>query len=735
MAPASPNVDAGSVCNTPACIEIASDILLSLAPNYTNIDPCTDFDQLACAGWTSRHAPAAGQGKASTLGEISKTVSVMLKDILEGPYPTGPDAGFLTASLSKEQVDVDKENFNLIVTAYNACLNKTVIDAAGLQPLIGLIDRVAAAFPVANTTEDRERKVSKNDAENMGKALLLFSQHGIQTFESIDVAFEDLNPNKTILSVLPGGRPLISRSQSRNKETVEEYVRIVAGVLEAVHPNKPTGSAAQRLALNVIKFEREASDLKSTDDSTEGDDATSPSRRFKLEQVTSVAPELNHDFVLKNLMPADYDPEALYFSPGYFGNLSQLLVNTTVETVQGFFVWKAAAIFSDYVESAPLKRVDDFRSKLRALDPAQIGRPARWETCVQHVDVGVYWSSVPKGLGWILSRFFLDKAYSKEARDLTTRMMGTIQQAFISRVNEKDWLSSDVKKAAEEKVNTVTKKIGYPDVSPDTASPRSLADYFTGLKIGDSYFDNVVALAAFASKQVFAQLGKPSDRGLWLQTPSTTNAYYYSSYNDIVISAGIQQQPLYSVEYPSYINYGSLGSFLGHELTHGFDNNGHNYAANGSLANWWDDKSLQAFNDRTKCFVDQYQNFTLTAPNGTQVPVKGNFTLGENIADAGGVATSYAAWKKMQQEGSSSSNGTKDADLPGLQRFTQDQIFFLRWAQTWCSKSSSKAYDVYTLGSDVHSPGFARIKGPLDNSKDFRSAFNCPQKQPTCELW
>ncbi|EFQ31298.1 peptidase family M13 [Colletotrichum graminicola] len=730
MAPAGPNVDAGSICTTPACIEIASDILLSLAPNYTNIDPCTDFDQLACAGWNSKHAPGAGQNKASTLGEVSKTVSVILKDILESPYPTGPDAGFLTASLSKEQVSLDQDNFNLIVTTYNACLNNTVVEAAGLRPLMSLIDRVAAAFPVANTTEDRGRKVSKGDAENMGNTLLLFSQHGLSTFESIDVTFEDLNPNKTILSVLPGGSPLISRSQSRNDDTVKEYVRVVAGVLREVHPNKPTLSDAQRLAVDVIKFEREASALKSTDDSREGDDDYSPSKRFKLEQVTSVAPELNHDFVLKNLMPADYDPEALYFSPAYFGNLSQLLANTTVETVQGFFMWKAAAAFSPYVESPPTRRLSDFKSMLRAADPARVGRPARWEECVHHVDEGVPWSSVPKGLGWILSRFYLDRAYSKEARELATNMMGTIQQAFISRIGEKDWLSSDVKKAAEEKVKAITRKIGYPELSPDTANPRSLADYFSGLKIGDGYFDNAVAFATFASKQVFAQLGKPSDRGLWLQTPSTTNAYYYATYNDIVISAGIQQQPVYSVEYPSYVNYGSLGSILGHELTHGFDNNGHNYAANGSLANWWDDKSLEAFNNRTKCFVDQYQNFSVTAPNGTQVPVRGNFTLGENIADAGGVSTSYTAWKKLQ-----GTMDAKDGDLPGLQRFSHDQLFFLRWAQTWCSKSSSKEYDVYLLGTDVHSPGFARIKGPLDNSKDFRSAFNCPQKQPTCELW
>ncbi|GKT40402.1 endothelin-converting enzyme 2 [Colletotrichum spaethianum] len=728
MAPTGTNVDASSVCTTPACLEIASEILLSLAPNYTDIDPCTDFDKLACAGWDSRHAPAAGQGRASSLGEVGDTVSVLLKDILEGPYPSGPNAGFLTASLSQEQVGADQDNFKLIVETYNACLNNTAVEAAGLRPLISLIDLVTEAFPVANTTEDKERKVSKGDASNMGKALLLFSQHSIPTFESIDVTFDDLNPNKTLISVLPGGTPLLTGSQSHNNETVEEYLRVMAAVLQEVHPDKPSRDKSEKLARAITNFEREANALKATDDSRESD--SSPGRVFNLEQVTSVAPELNHDYVLKNLIPADYEPQELYFSPAYFGNLSQLLANTTVETVQGFFIWKATSTFSSYVEAEATERLNDMKSKLRAVDPAVVGKPARWQQCVGHVDEGVPWSSLPSGLGWILSRFYLDKAYSKEARELTTNMMGSIQQAFISRLGEKDWLSSDVKKAAEEKVNAIVKKIGYPDVSPDTASPRNLADYFSGLQLGNTFFGNAVALARFSSKKAFAQLGKPSDKALWLQTPSTTNAYYFPTYNDIVISAGIQQQPLYSVDYPSYINYGSLGSVLGHELTHGFDNSGHNYAANGSLVNWWDSQSLQAFNNRTKCFVDQYQKFTVTAPNGTEVPVRGNFTLGENIADAGGVATSYTAWKKLQAD-----KKAKDVDLPGLQKFSHDQLFFLKWAQSWCGKSSSKEYDVYTIGSDVHSPGFARIKGPLDNSKDFRSAFNCPQKQPTCELW
>ncbi|KAJ0157460.1 Endothelin-converting enzyme 2 [Colletotrichum tanaceti] len=561
----------------------------------------------------------------------------------------------------------------------------------------------------------------------MGKALLLFSQHSLPTFESIDISLDDQNTNQMIISLLPGGSPPLTGSQARDNQTAEEYQSIMAAVLQQVHPSKLTANYAQRLATAIIKFERAVGDLRSKDDSRA--DENSPYRRFKLEQVTSVAPELNHDFVLKNMIPADYELKELYFSPAYFGNLSQLVTNTSVETVQGFFMWKMAYAFSDYVEADVIERLRDFDRKLRASDPKVFGKRPRWEVCVQHVDLGVSWSSLPSGLGWILSRFYLDKVYSKEARELTTNMMGSIQQAFITRLGNMDWLSSDVKKTAEEKVNAIVKKIGYPDMSPDTANPRNLADTFSGLQLGNVYFDNAVAFSTFSVKKLYAQLGKPVDRAIWFQTASTTNAYYSPSLNDIVISAGIEQKPLYSPDYPAYINYGGLGMFLGHELTHGFDNNGHNYAANGSLVNWWDDKSLQGFTNRTKCFVDQYQKFTVKAPNGTDVHVNGNLTLGENIADAGGVVTAYAAWKKSLEDKKSN-----DMDLPGLEKFSHEQLFFVHYAQNWCERTTNE-FTVYQIGTDPHSPGFARIKGPVDNSEDFRTVFNCPQKQATCTLW
>ncbi|KAL0933355.1 peptidase family M13 (endothelin-converting enzyme 1) [Colletotrichum truncatum] len=714
----------GLACTTPACLGLAADIFFNLAANYTEIDPCTDFDKLACDGFRRKSVPSAGSGQASTFN--SDSVQALLKNILENPYPSGPATGFISESLSADQVAVDRDNFKLTTDAYNACLNYTAVEAAGLAPLIAVLDLIEEAFP----KKKPEDLITKDD--NLGKVLLLFTQHSIPTFELIQPSWDEANSvsifpvNRTIIRVLPaGGSPLTPDTPD---ETVDKYLAIQASVLRAVHPANLTEEAAAKLASGVTKFEIDAANLGEFDDSKDG--KYQPYKTFTLEQVTSVAPELGHDFVIKSMAPPGYTPTDLVFSPGYFGNLSVLLSNTTADTLKGFFIWKAVRTLAGYVEAEVMEPLVDIRGTLLGLDPNLVGRAPRWKRCVSHVEEGASWIELSNGLGWILGRFFVDKAYSKAARELTTNLMSNIQTEFITRLADREWLSAGVKKIAEEKVRAITKKIGYPDVGPNTVDPKDIAKHYSDFKVSDSYFNNTVSAALWFTGKLWSQLGTPTDKGIWLFSPSVVNAFYFPEFNDIFIQAGIQQQPLYDVDYPSYINYGGMGAVLGHELTHGFDDQGHNYGPDGSFTNWFDESSEKAFQERAQCFAKQYDEFAVTAPNGTLVHVEGNFTLGENIADSGGLTTSYAAWKRQQASGT-----TQDYNLPGLGNFTHDQLFFIKYAQSWCDVSSARGFDVWLIKNDPHSPGFARIKGPLDNSKEFKTAFNCPVKEPRCELW
>ena len=281
---------------------------------------------------------------------------------------------------------------------------------------------------------------------------------------------------------------------------------------------------------------------------------------------------------------------------------------------------------------------------------------------------------------------------------------------------------------AREKVNTINRKVGYPS-SPLAVDPLAIQAFYAPLRLTNSYPANVLATARLTVAQGFDNLGKPVDRGAFLSSTTAVNAYYNPSLNEIVLLAGIQQFPIYDHRFPAYLLYGSMGAIAGHELTHGFDNTGRHYDPTGNFTVWWDEETIRQFRNRTTCFVDQYSRFTVKAPNGTDVRINGNRTLGENIADAGGVGTSFGAWRRWEKE-----RNEEDQRLPGLDEFSNAQLFFLKWAQSWCSITPPDVA-VGLIRTDVHSPAFARILGPLANSRDFREAFNCPVKEPTCELW
>ncbi|KAK1997368.1 endothelin-converting enzyme 1 [Colletotrichum falcatum] len=710
----------GLVCTTPACLGLAAEILFNLADNYTEFDPCTDFDKLACNGFRAKRAPSPGTGQAATF--TSEPVRVILKYILEGPYPSGPGAGFISESLSEDQVAVDRDNFKLLTDAYNACLNNTAAEEAGLGPLIAFIDHIVDAFPKKASTD------LITGSDDLGEVLLIFAQHSISTFEVVAPQWNDIDTNKVVIAVQPAPARGSLLNYVESKETLAKYLAVQASVLQAVHPGNLTDAEAEKLASKVTEFESNFIGLNKFDDTRPGE--YEPAREFTLDEVTSVAPELGHDLIIKSLSPPGYVPDALYFSPGYFGNLSALLANTTAGTLKGYFVWQAAATLSGYVEDEAAGRLSDLRSTLRGLDPKLVGRRARWQRCVSDMETGAGWVEASSGLGWVLGRFFVDRTYSEASRELTGALMDSIRDAFVARLADNDWLSPGVKKVAEEKARSITDKIGYPDASPNTTDPQDMAGFYGGLAIGGSYFDNTIETASWFTAKTWSWLGKPTDRQVWLDSPSVVNAYYFPTFNDIAILAGIQQRPLYDVGYPSYINYGGMGAVLGHELTHGFDNAGHHFAPNGSLAAWFDESSERAFDDRARCFAEQYGRFSVAAPNGTRVRVRGNATLGENIADAGGLITAFAAWKSRKAGG-----GVEDPDLPGLGAFTHDQLFFVQYAQSWCDVSGSPAFDVWLINNDPHSPGFARINGPLSNSAEFREAFDCPVKEAECKLW
>ncbi|KAJ3532468.1 hypothetical protein NM208_g8425 [Fusarium decemcellulare] len=699
-----------SLCSTPACIRIAEDIIGNLALNYTEIDPCTDFDQYVCGNFDSRHDIPAGAKQIDTIGVTGANVASANRRILEGLYPSGEDAGWITVNLTQEQTKADMENFEKMQETYQACMNYTVQEEEGLDTLKAFVKSIVHLFPATQKSDNNTEHLSTA----FGKTLALFESLGIETTQRILFSQNVYDPDELVLIFsAPTNEDLPT-----TKENAVEYGELGAALLAAVHPANLTKERATSLMESVVKLEFK---MRETLLLAQKNESNTAGASVPLELVQKHAPLLNYEYVIKQLAPKDYKAENVTMSfPGYYANLSEILSETPAEVIQSFFVWKAISALSTYVETDLTNAYNNFLKRQEGYDTESLA--PRWQRCVSFVNNGAEWTQVnptkaegligPSGLTWILSRFFVDKYFPPEAKELTSQLVKSLEAAFLERIETRDWATDKVKKAAAEKARAMGNKIGLP-TEPDVVDPIAIKEYYDGVEISPILAVNALALAKLHVAKRWAALGKPFNREQFKFSTLTVNAYQDRQLNEMVLLAGFQQFPLYDVGFPSYLLYGGMGSVVGHEITHGFDNVGRLVDQTGKVATWWDEESIAAFEN-----------------NGQRDkgPRRRNFTLAENIADAGGVVSSYEAWKKWESE-----NG-KAKNLPGLEKFTNDQLFFVKWGQGWCGNIKPEEKVKY-LSEDPHSPNEARILLPLKNSAAFNKAFNCPQKKPVCELW
>ncbi|KAF4494049.1 endothelin-converting enzyme 1 [Fusarium agapanthi] len=700
-----PNAIGSNLCTSASCVHIASEILGSLALNYTEIDPCEDFEQYVCGNWAARHEIPAGDISTDGLTLAQENVASALRQILESPYPTGDDAGWITVNLTKEQSKADKEIFSMIQDTYQVCTNYSALEGEGLQTLHEVVKTVVDLYPATGN------KTASNTTQHsvaMGKTLTFFESIGIQTFQRFIQKQKDTDPDAVQLTLFPLQPDELVLPAT--EQDLQEYIKIASQLLAVVHPSNISTTAAAKLITSVIELEGKlvaASALAEQNGPT--------SAIVSIDEAQKQFPGLNYEYVIEQLAPKNWKGDVQFIVPVYFNNASQIISETPTTILQGYFVWKAITSISIYIEDDLTNAYNDLVNNIRDRDPETTA--PRWKRCINLMNYGVAWTQGsqitsqfigPTGLTWILSRFFVDKHFSPEANELTSNLVQHIKDSFSERIESWDWATDEVKKASIEKVEAMQKIIGLPTF-PDAVDPIALKEYYSEVKIQPSLALTALSFAKSKVKNNWATLGKPYNRGQFVLSTLTANAYNARTLNQIVLFAGFQQFPIYDVDFPSYLLYGGMGSVVGHEITHGFDNIGRSFDTIGNATQWWDEESIKAFEEKTKCFVEQYNNFTILAPNGTDVHVNGTLTLDENIADAGGVSSSYEAWKKWESEKGKARN------LPGLQDFTHEQLFFIKWGQTWCSNVSPKL-GLTLLEDDVHSPAPARVLLPLKNT-------------------
>lgn len=420
--------------------------------------------------------------------------------------------------------------------------------------------------------------------------------------------------------------------------------------------------------------------------------------------------------IIKHFSP-NFIPSSLIVAyPEYIKSVNVIIKETPRDIIQAYLIWKLIYALSSKVDQRSVKPIVEFKNMLQGTK----AQPERWKICVQAMD---------EDLGWILGRFFIEKAFSEESKAFGDHIITDIKEQFSETLGNLDWFDSEAAKLAIQKVHNIVQKIGYPDRSPNITSPISLSDYYSSVVISPTtYFENYVSVSKTFVRKAWEKLAEPTDHFEWDMTPPTVNAYYNPPGNEIVFPSGIMQFPIFSLDVPDYISYGSFAAVAGHELSHAFDSTGRHYDINGNLTDWWPQQTVDEFEKRAQCFVEQYSEFSIEAPSGERIHVNGKLTLGENIADAGGLNAAFSAWRKREARNPS-------LELPGLQgRLTKEQLFFVSYGRSWCSKIRKEAA-VDRIRTDPHSPAWVRILGTTANAPGFLEVFNCPVKKPRCELW
>lgn len=522
------------------------------------------------------------------------------------------------------------------------------------------------------------------------KELLAFSatnfKNGNEFLLSFYIGPDDKISTKNVVNFQQAGLGLPNRDYYFNKDAAtqnirKEYVNYISKLFTL------TGSdsvSSRKAADDILKLETKIANSHFTP--VELRDPVKNYNKFAVADFQKQVPDIDIASLLKSLeLKTD---TILVGQPNYYKSLANLLRSEPIE------LWKNKVKFEALSSNASALsgefREARFNFYGRVLS-GQKQQQDRWKQMVSKTDAS---------LGDLLGQLYVERYFPADAKDRMMTLVNNLQKVYHSRIEKLDWMSEGTKKRALEKLNTFVKKIGYPDKWKK----------FDDVEISrDTYYENLQSIARHEYKEMADKLDKPVDKSEWFMSPPTVNAYYNPPFNEIVFPAGILQFPFFDYRADDAINYGAIGAVIGHEMTHGFDDQGRQYDKDGNLKDWWTKDDAEKFTKKADVVVNQYSSYTVL----DNLPVNGKLTLGENIADIGGLAIAYEAFKLTD-------NGKSTDKIDG---FTPDQRFFLSFAQVWRIKNRDERLRMRIV-SDPHSPEMFRVNGPLSNMPEFYKAFD-----------
>jgi putative endopeptidase len=638
-----------------------------------SVDPCVNFYAYSCGGWQKKNPIPPDQTRWSVYQKLYEDNLIYLRGIL------------LEDARAKNRDAVAQK----ISDFYTSCMQESAVNAAGAKPLWAELDAVAALKSVHAIAP----LVAKLHLQGDGA---LFGAGSI---------YDPDNSESQIIGMEQGGIGLPDRDYYLNDDEKSQAVRAkyLGHVQKEFELLGDAPQAARRNAATVMRIETDLARNSLT--RVELRDPYKVRNRMTPAELVALAPNFDWNSYFAAASIPHFDILNVD-SKAFFKNVSDQLGSAALQDWQTYLRFHIVNSRSPYLSKPFVRESFGFyRGYLRGAKEEQ----PRWKRCVEWTD---------RNLGEALGQEYVKKTFSPELKQATLDMTRRIEDAMAERIRRLDWMSAATKQQALVKLKAIRNKIGYPDKWRDYSS--------VAIKPND-FYGNITRATEFEEHRDFNKVGQPVDHGEWSVTPPTVNAYFDQQMNDINFPAGVLQPPLYDASMDDAPNYGNTGSTIGHELTHGFDDEGRQFDALGNLRDWWTKEDADQFVKHADCVVDQYAEYVVV----DDIHINSRLTEGEDVADFGGTILAYSAWK----------DATKDKKLENRDGLTPDQRFFVGLAQWACENDRPENLRV-NAKTDPHSPGEYRINGVVVNMPEFGRAFSCKEGQPmvkpagqVCHVW